>query len=239
MLSPLTSFRDIDFQKGALVLVNKPKGWTSFDAVNKVRHLIRKKFNYKKIKVGHSGTLDPMATGLLLICTGSWTKNLYMLQGLDKTYEAEITLGIETDSYDAEGKVVFERTPPMLSRSEAEELLSGFVGTMMQTPPVFSAIKQGGQPLYRSARAGKEVLPEPREVIVHSIQLVEWDTNRLTLNVHCGSGFYVRSLAHDIGEKLGCGAHLSALDRTRIGPYSLEDAWTIESIEAAIASIPG
>lgn len=239
MLSPLTSFEGIDFQNGSLLLVDKPKGWTSFDAVNKIRHLIRKKFNYKKIKVGHSGTLDPMATGLLLICTGSWTKNLHSLQGLDKTYEGEITLGVETDSYDAEGKIIFEKTPPALTQNELEALLKNFVGTVLQTPPVYSAIKKEGKPLYRSARAGKEVLPEPREVTVYSIQLTGYANHKISLRIHCGSGFYVRSLAHDIGAMLGCGAHLSKLNRTSVGPYTLENAWTIEMIGTKLASLPG
>lgn len=239
MLFPLTSFEGVDFQKGTLLLVQKPKGWTSFDVVNKIRYLIRKKYNYKKIKVGHSGTLDPMATGLLLICTGSWTKHLHTLQGLDKVYEGEITLGIETDTYDAEGKIVFQRTPPSLPRSEIEEVLKSFTGTFMQTPPAFSAIKKEGKPLYKLARAGKEVLPEPRQVIVHAIQLLDYTDHRLTIKIHCGSGFYVRSLAHDVGEKLGCGAHLSALNRTEVGPYSVENALTVENIETELASFNG
>ena len=155
MLTPLTSFKEVDFVKGTLLLVDKPKDWTSFDVVNKIKNSIRRKFDLKKIKVGHSGTLDPMATGLLLVCTGAMTKELFQLQGLDKKYTAEITLGVETNTYDAEGNIVADRAVPQLSISDFEKLLSSFVGDIMQVPPVFSAIKKEGKPLYALARAGK------------------------------------------------------------------------------------
>ena len=230
MLKALTSFKDVDFTKGTLILVDKPKGWTSFDAVNKIKHLIRKKYDLKKIKVGHSGTLDPMATGLLLICTGAWTKELHHLLGLDKKYLAEITLGVETNTYDAEGEIVSEKVVPPLTLNDIEKIVHKFTGEFDQIPPVFSAIKKEGKPLYELARAGKEVKPDSRKVKVHSIEIKDFSNNKLTLDIHCGSGFYVRSLAHDIGKVIGCGAHLSALSRSMIGEYSLTDAYKMDQI---------
>lgn len=234
MLTPLSSFGNVDFTKGTLLLVDKPKGWTSFDVVNKIKHAIRRKFSLKKIKVGHSGTLDPMATGLLLVCTGVWTKELHYLLGLDKKYLAEITLGVETNTYDAEGEIVSQKDVPPLTIAELENIILKFAGEFEQIPPVFSAIKKEGKALYELARAGKEVKPDPRKVIVHNIDIINFSNNKLTLDIYCGSGFYVRSLAHDIGEEIGCGAHLSSLSRTMIGPYSLNDAFSVEEIVKTI-----
>lgn len=230
MLPFLTSFEEVDFLQGKLILVDKPKGWTSFDAVNKIKNLIRRKYDLKKIKVGHSGTLDPMATGLLLVCTGAWTRELHHLQGLDKKYRAEISLGVETNTYDAEGEIISNKEVPPLRMDDLKIVLTPFTGEYDQVPPSFSAIKKDGKPLYELARAGKEVKPDPRKVIVHDIQITHFAGNTLTIDVHCGSGFYVRSLAHDIGAVLECGAHLSALSRTMVGGYSLADAWKMEEI---------
>lgn len=217
-----------------MILVDKPQGWTSFDVVNKVRGLIRHKFNIKKIKVGHSGTLDPMATGLLLICTGSWTKELFHLTGLDKKYTGKITLGVETDSYDAEGQTVRTREVPPLTDDEIKKHLDSFIGDIEQFPPVFSAIKKDGVPLYQLARAGKEVKTEVRKVKVYAIELIKYTPPVLEIMVHCGSGFYVRSLAHDLGEIIGCGAHLSGLIRTSVGSYELNGAFSMESIVTSL-----
>ncbi len=222
-----------DYVTGCLILIDKPQGWTSFDVVNKVRGLIRHKYNLKKIKVGHSGTLDPMATGLLLICTGSWTKELHHLTGLDKKYTGLITLGIETDSYDAEGKVTKTRVVPTLSADAINTYLQPFFGEFEQYPPIFSAIKKDGKPLYELARAGKEVKTEPRKVKVYDLQVLDYTPPVVEIMVHCGSGFYVRSLAHDLGEQIGCGAHLSGLIRTAIGEYQLNDAFSMEEVVKA------
>jgi tRNA pseudouridine55 synthase len=235
MLPFVTAVAQTDFQQGALLLVDKPKGWTSFDVVNKIRYQLKKRYGIKNFKVGHSGTLDPMATGLLLICTGKWTKELHQLLGLDKVYIADITLGIETDSYDAEGTVVAEKPVPDVSQQEILAQLQAFRGVFDQYPPAFSAIKKDGKKLYELARAGKEVITEPRKVIVHDIQLLDFTPPVISLMVHCGSGFYVRSLAHDLGTKLGCGAHLSGLKRTRIGPYSINEAWEVQAIINQVA----
>ncbi|MBK9981241.1 MAG: tRNA pseudouridine(55) synthase TruB [Saprospiraceae bacterium] len=230
MLSILQSIESDELVSGALLLVDKPQGWTSFDAVNKIKNLVRRKYNLKKFKIGHSGTLDPMATGLLVVCTGAWTKQLHHLQGLDKKYSGEITLGVEMDTYDAEGKVVFTKEVPSLTLEYLITCFKTFIGDIQQLPPAFSAIKKEGKPLYELARAGKEVKLEPRNVTVHSISIIEYNAPKITLEVHSGSGFYVRSLAHDIGAMLDCGAHLSALRRTAIGEYSLDDALSMNEI---------
>ena len=233
MLPITTDLKNIDYVKGCLLLIDKPPGWTSFDVVNKVRGLIRHKYNLKKIKVGHSGTLDPMATGLLLICTGSWTKELHHLTGLDKKYTGLITLGIETDSYDAEGKIVETREVPTLTTADLTHHLQPFNGEFEQYPPIFSAIKKDGKPLYELARAGKEVKTEPRKVKVYDLQVNSYNAPVVEIMVHCGSGFYVRSLAHDLGAQIGCGAHLSGLIRTDVGAYQLKDAFSMEEVVAA------
>jgi len=237
MLPFTTSLHDADFLSGSLLLIDKPKGWTSFDVVNKVRWFLRKKYNTKNIKVGHSGTLDPMATGLLLICTGKWTKELHQLTGLDKKYQSEITLGIETATYDAEGEIISTLPVPDISKDELESVIKTFVGDIEQYPPAYSAIKKDGKKLYELARAGKEVVLEPRKVKVYAIEGITLALPRLEFEVHCGSGFYVRSLAHDVGKKLGCGGHLSALRRTDIGAYNLASAFSVEEIESFFTSV--
>ncbi len=230
MLPFVKDLTTADYVTGCLLLIDKPQGWTSFDVVNKVRGLIRHKYNLKKIKVGHSGTLDPMATGLLLICTGTWTKELHHLTGLDKKYTGLITLGIETDSYDAEGKVTETRDVPPLTTEDITQHLLPFLGEFEQYPPIFSAIKKNGKPLYELARAGKDVKTEPRRVKVYDLQVLNYTPPVVEIIVHCGSGFYVRSLAHDLGEQIGCGAHLSGLIRTDVGEYQLKDAFSIEEV---------
>lgn len=226
--------KNADFISGCLLLIDKPKGWTSFDVVNKVRGLIRHKYGIKKIKVGHSGTLDPMATGLLMICTGSWTKKLTELTGLDKKYVGEITLGIKTDSYDTEGEVLETKVVPELQNEQLDNVLKSFKGKFEQYPPIFSAIKKNGTPLYTLARAGKEVKTEARNVEVFDLHIRQYTPPVLELEIHCASGFYVRSLAHDMGTRIGCGAHLSGLVRTRIADYALEDAFSMEEVIAAL-----
>lgn len=228
MLSPVNPGDQPDFMSGALLLVDKPPAWTSFDVVNKLRGALRQVTGNRTIKVGHSGTLDPMATGLLLICTGRWTKKLMDLQGADKTYEAEITLGVTTDTYDAEGIITGRSALPDLDRTRLETLLARFTGEYDQYPPAFSAIKKNGKPLYTLARKGQEVLPEARRVKVHALALTGLDLPRVQLRIDCGSGFYVRSLAHDLGTALGCGGHLTALRRSSVGSYSLANALSVD-----------
>jgi tRNA pseudouridine55 synthase len=170
------------------------------------------------------------------VCTGGWTKKLHELQGLDKRYEAAITLGVTTDTYDAEGRVVETRDVPAFAHDVLEDALRPFIGTYEQYPPAFSAIKKDGKPLYALARAGHDVKTEPRRVIVYAMRITGVDLPVIQVNVHCGSGFYVRSLAYDYGRALGCGAHLSGLRRTMIGPYDLQDALSVKDAVALITS---
>jgi tRNA pseudouridine55 synthase len=228
------SLNQYDFLRGATLLVDKPKGWTSFDVVNKLRFRLKHALNVKKIKVGHAGTLDPMATGLLIICTGKATKLLADYQGLSKEYTGTLTLGASTPSYDAETEIdetfpVDHLTPELLK--EARE---NFLGEIDQIPPMFSAIKVGGQPLYKKARKGEVIALEPRRVVIYEFELTHIDLPRIDFRVHCSKGTYIRSLAHDFGKAVGSGAYLSALRRTKVGNFRIEDAWELDELSAAI-----
>lgn len=225
-----------DLESGALFLLDKPQGWTSFDVVNKLRGTWRSASGKKNHKVGHAGTLDPMATGLLLVCTGRWTKSLQDLQGLDKRYSARVRLGASTNTYDAEGDVTAESPVPPLSQEAVVKALEPFIGTYDQFPPAFSAIKKDGKPLYKLARAGHEVKVEARQVTVFSLACTSLVLPYIELDLHCASGYYVRSLAHDLGRSLGCGAHLAGLRRTHIGPYDVAQAMTVEEAVDLIRS---
>lgn len=212
---------------GILVL-DKPRGWTSHDVVARVRQLTKIK------RVGHTGTLDPMATGVLIVCLGQATRVVEYMVGHDKRYTATVRLGIETDSYDAQGQVVARR-PVDVSESALRESLEAFVGDLRQVPPMFSAIKQAGVKLYDLARKGIEVEREPRNMTIHSIDLIGFDPPDATIDVRCSAGTYIRSLAHDLGRRLGCGAHLSMLTRTAAGDFTLAQAVSLEAFEAAVA----
>ncbi len=214
------------FNEGVFILIDKPETWTSFDAVNKIRRLLKVK------KAGHCGTLDPLATGLLIIATGKATKSIDTLTLQDKTYEAEVTLGIETDTWDADGKIMAEKRVPEIAESEWPGILKEWTGDIRQVPPAYSALKQNGVPLYKLARKGAEIKPEPRTVVIHSIGVNGWNPPFLRLTVRCGKGTYIRSLAHDIGKKLNCGAMLSQLRRTAIGDFSVEYAWNIPEFQS-------
>ena len=223
-----------DFKKGAVLLVNKPIGWTSFDVVNKLRFAIKKKLGIKKIKVGHAGTLDPLATGLLIICTGKFTKQLDEYQGLQKTYTGTLKLGATTPSYDAETEI--DSTYPIdhITHELLEEKRTLFLGKIEQYPPIFSAIKVDGQPLYKKARKGEMVEVEPRPVKIHEFELTEVELPNIDFSVKCSKGTYIRSLAHDFGKSLDSGAYLTALCRTHIGKFSVEDAWDLEALVAHV-----
>lgn len=219
-------------REGLLFLIDKPSGWTSFDVVNKCRWLLRKRLGLKKFKVGHAGTLDPMATGLLLICAGPYTKRLQDLQGMDKVYSGTITLGAVTASYDADSP---EENPEPWEHLSDEDILreiSTLTGDLLQLPPIFSALKVNGQRAYNLARKGQEVKLAARPVTVHSFDLIKRDGRFLTFRVHSSKGTYIRSLAHDLGQKLGCGAYLSGLQRDAIGPYALESSLSISDMTA-------
>jgi tRNA pseudouridine55 synthase len=208
--------------------VNKPAGMTSHDVVNVVRKISRAP------RVGHAGTLDPMATGVLLICIGQATRVAEYLTDHDKRYRARVRLGIETDTYDATGTIIAERDVSA-THEQIGDALHSFIGKWSQMPPAYSAIKQNGVPLYKLARQGVTVETEPRAVEIFAIDLIEVAPPDVEFEVHCSKGTYIRSLAHDLGEKLGCGAHLTALTRTASGQFFAEDSITLDQLRDAFA----
>lgn len=219
-----------DFLAGATLLVNKPKDWTSFDVVNKIRYHLKKKLNVKNIKVGHAGTLDPMATGLLIICTGKATKNLANYQGLDKEYTGTIRLGATTPSYDAETEPDATFPTEHITPQLLEQARQTFLGDLQQIPPMYSAIKVGGQPLYKKARKGEVLEIKPRPVHLFSFEFTRVELPEMDFRVHCSKGTYIRSLAYDLGKAVQSGGYLTALRRTRIGDFKLEEAWEVEEL---------
>ena len=212
-----------DFQAGQVLLIDKPLTWTSFQAVNKLRWEIRQAFNIKKIKVGHAGTLDPLATGLLIICTGKMTKQINTFQGQDKEYTGTFVLGGTTPSYDLESEI--DQTFP--TEHISEELIRNstkqFTGEIDQFPPVFSALKKDGKRLYEYARAGEAVEIASRKVTISTFEITKIDGLNIEFRVVCSKGTYIRSLAHDFGKALKSGAHLSVLRRTKIGDYDVKN----------------
>ncbi|MGC9451200.1 MAG: tRNA pseudouridine(55) synthase TruB [Oceanipulchritudo sp.] len=208
-----------------VLLVDKPEGLTSHDVVDRVRHKLKMK------RVGHAGTLDPNATGLLIILVGKATKLSQYLMGLDKTYEGVITLGTETTTQDAEGEVVEQKPVPQLTGEEVKEHMKAFIGDQYQTPPMFSAKKQGGVPLYKLARKGKTVEREPRFIHVASFKLDRWESPEIEFSLTCSKGTYVRTIAHDLGHRIGCGAYLKELRRTDIERFRIEDSIELETFE--------
>ena len=207
-----------------MLLVDKPAGWTSFDVANKVRHL----FGVRK--VGHAGTLDPNATGLLILCTGAKTREISTYAGLEKEYEGTMLLGQRTASFDAEMPVLESRPLDGVTEDSVRAAAAAFVGVISQVPPMWSAVKVGGKPLYAYARKGQTVDRRPREVTIHSLQVQQVRLPEVDFTVVCSKGTYVRSLVEDLGLGLGCGAHLVRLRRTRIGPYRVSDAWTVDEL---------
>ena len=213
-----------DYKEGQVILIDKPLGWTSFQVVNKIRWLLRKEFNIKKIKVGHAGTLDPLATGLLILCTGKFTKKIHEFQGLKKEYTGTMTLGATTPSYDMETEINHTFDTSRLSNVALKSQTIHFEGAIMQRPPVFSALKKEGKRLYEYARDDKEVLIEPRPVQIDQFELSNINIPTADFRVICSKGTYIRSLVHDFGAALQNGAYLSALRRTRIGDFSVQNA---------------
>jgi tRNA pseudouridine55 synthase len=211
--------------EGNFLLINKPRGWTSFDVVRKVRGALGVK------KVGHAGTLDPMATGLLIVCTGKATKEIERFQDLEKEYRVLMTLGGRTESYDAETPVVEQRSIDGITEEKIRRTLDSFVGRIVQYPPMWSAVKLGGKRLYHYARKGKTVERKPREVTVSSITLDSVTLPEVRFTVICSKGTYIRTLVDDVGQKLGCGAYVSGLERRRIGPYTLDQAMDVSALE--------
>lgn len=227
-----------DFKRGEVLLVNKPREWTSFDVVNKLRYKIKKQLGVKKIKVGHAGTLDPLATGLLIICTGKATKRINEYQGLPKEYTGSIMLGATTPSYDAEMDIDQRFPTEHITIELMESVKQQFMGRIQQVPPIFSAIKVDGQPLYKKARAGKQTKIDPREVEIFDFELKNVRLPEIDFKVKCSKGTYIRSLAYDFGKALESGAYLSNLCRTAIGNYQLTDAWNLEELVEMIDQMP-
>lgn len=215
---------------GAMFLLDKPAGWTSFDVVARVRRMTGVR------KTGHAGTLDPLATGLLIVCTGPATKEIGRYMGLDKEYRVAMELGVRTASYDTETPVLERRALDGVTDERVRAALAALVGPLHQVPPMHSAVKVGGRRLYRLARKGLEVERPGRDVTVHAVEDVEVNLPGVRFTVRCSKGTYVRSLVHDTGEALGCGAVMTALRRTTIGPYRVEDAFTPDALEAQILS---
>lgn len=219
-----------------IVLVDKPADWTSFDVVAKLRGQLRAQTGNKKIKVGHAGTLDPFATGLLIILVGSACKQADTLLKLDKAYEFSVTFGVTSSTGDPEGELTTSSTAKEVTRAEIEQVLGQFRGEISQIPPKYSAIKIDGKRAYDLARAGKEVVMEPRKVTIHSLELASYAWPEASFVAHVASGTYIRTLAEDIGKALGVGAYCTLLRRTQAGEYSVRDALSVEELlKAGIA----
>ncbi len=210
--------------------INKPAGWTSHDVVAWVRRVLKVK------RVGHAGTLDPLATGVLLVCVGQATRVAEYLMASSKTYRAAARLGITTDTYDTDGEIVATHPVPELSAGDLRSALASFTGDILQTPPAYSAIKQDGVPLHRRARRGETVQPAPRPVRIQSIEVLTWQLPDVALEVVCDPGTYIRSLVHDLGQTLGCGATMTALQRTRSGRFHVADALDLDTVAQAAAN---
>lgn len=220
-----------DFLEGQVLLIDKPLQWSSFQVVNKIRWLLRKKFNLKKIKVGHAGTLDPLASGLLIICTGKMTRQIDAFQAQEKEYTGTFTLGATTPSYDAETEINQLFPIDHLSEKEIQEATLAFIGEIDQQPPIFSALKKDGKRLYELARAGEKIEIPSRKVEVFEFELTRIQLPEVDFRIKCSKGTYIRSLAHDFGKSLNNGAFLSALRRTKIGSFSVENALDINTFE--------
>lgn len=220
------------YQQGKILLIDKPLTWSSFQAVNKIKYTLKRKYNLpKSFKIGHAGTLDPLATGLLIICTGKFTKRIPELQGMVKEYTGTFHLGATTPSYDLETQINQTFPTEHLTESLINETTQQFIGEIDQKPPVFSAIKKDGKRLYEHARKGEEVEIQSRKVSIHEFEITRIALPEIDFRVVCSKGTYIRSLAYDFGLALESGAHLSALRRTKIGEFSVEDAVKVEEFE--------
>lgn len=219
----------MDFVSGEIIAIDKPLKWTSFDAVKRLRGAIQRRLGVKKFKVGHAGTLDPLATGVLIVCTGRATRKIEELQSGEKEYVAEVRLGATTPSYDLETEV--DNTFPYehITEDMTNEALTRFQGAIMQVPPVFSAVKIDGRRAYKYARKGKEVELKAKPLLISEIELLEFSLPVIKIRVVCSKGTYIRALARDIGETLGSGAHLVGLRRTRVGKISISDCLNIDN----------
>lgn len=214
--------------EGQVLLIDKPLHWTSFQVVNKMRFAIKKHFQLKKIKVGHAGTLDPLATGLLIICTGKLTKKIDEFQGLFKEYTGTFTVGATTPSYDLESEINEQFSYTHLTDELIKETTSKFLGEIDQVPPIFSAIQKDGKRAYDLARKGQEIVLESRKVMIHEFEITRITLPEIYFRIQCSKGTYIRSIAHDFGKAMNTGSHLSALRRTKIGKYAVDDALSLD-----------
>ena len=230
---------NIDFLKGTTLLVDKPKGWTSFDVVNKIRFRLKHLLGVKKIKVGHAGTLDPLATGLLIICTGKSTKIINQYQNLPKVYTGTLQLGATTPSSDSETPIDAEFPTEHITKELIETARKQFLGPIQQLPPMYSAIKVDGQPLYKKARKGIKVEVKARPVEIYDFVFSRIEIPEIDFTVHCSKGTYIRSLAYDFGKAVNSGAYLTALCRTAIGEHLLENAWNMEDLIQSLERMRG
>ncbi|MCE4566271.1 tRNA pseudouridine(55) synthase TruB [Maribellus sp. CM-23] len=216
-----------DFPAGEILLFDKDLKWTSFDLVNKVRYELCRKLGIKKLKVGHAGTLDPLATGLMILCTGKATKKIEEIQYQEKEYLATLKLGATTPSFDLETEEDSSADYSHVTPEMLDEVLKTFIGEIDQVPPIFSAVKVKGKRAFDYARSGKELELQPKKIVIKEIKTEQFDLPYIKLRVTCGKGTYIRSLARDVGKELNCGAYLTALERTRIGDFGLDDAFNV------------
>ena len=221
----------IPFLEGKVLLIDKPLNWTSFDMVKKVRWLT------KIMKVGHAGTLDPLATGLLIICTGKFTKQINEFMGMQKEYTGSLVLGATTASYDLEQEPENFKSIDTITELAIQDATKQFIGTILQMPPQHSAIKKDGKRLYESARQGIEVKVDPRQITIEQFEITKIDLPTVEFRVLCSTGTYIRSLVHDFGQALGVGAYMSGLRRTKIGTFNVEDAMHWEALEQEIKTL--
>jgi len=226
-----------DFKNGQVLLIDKPLEWTSFQVVNKIRWEIKQRFNLKKIKVGHAGTLDPLATGLLILCTGKFTKKIDKFQAQQKEYTGTFTLGGTTPSYDLETEIDKTYATDHINNQLIQEATQQFIGDIKQKPPIFSAIKKDGKRMYEYARARETVEIKSRNVTVTSFEITKINLSKIDFKISCSKGTYIRSIAHDFGAALNSGAHLSALRRTKIGDFSVQNAQSIEEFITSLNNL--
>ena len=223
-METINTIENLDLEKGSILLVDKPLRWTSFDVVNKLKYEIKKRFEIKKFKIGHAGTLDPLATGLLVVCIGKCTKLISQIQLQAKEYTGTFTIGSTTPSYDLEKQPENFLPVNHITKEDIDKAIAQLSGTLQQLPPVFSAVKVDGKRAFDYARNEKEVRLQPKEITIYSFEIPRVDLPEIDFKIACSKGTYIRSIARDFGDLLGCGAYLSALRRTKIGEFSVEQA---------------
>jgi len=224
----IDSFSSIDIKEGKVILIDKPINWTSFDVVKYIRKSLQQKFKIKKIKVGHAGTLDPLATGLLIICVGKQTKNISKYQDLAKTYTGKFKLGESTPSFDAETDVNEKFEYDHITINNLKKLANEFIGNSLQKPPIFSAIKKDGKRLYNYARENKEIEIDKREIQIYDFEILDFNSPYVEFKIDCSKGTYIRTIANDFGKRLNSGSYLYELRRTKIGEFSVLNAIDIK-----------